>query len=499
MELQFSTEIVNCLKQIKGEQQTQEQTQELRISDGMPDVGRVLCAWGQPVLRGKDWQSDSVGVNCGVMVWVLYAPEDGGQAQCVQSWLPMNFQWDMPQTKEEGTVNCHLALRSVDARPVSGRKLMLRATLCAAAQIYGPYRLELHTPENVPQDIQLKQSVYPMCLAKEAGEKAFVMDEELTLPDAVPAVDKVIRFALQPEVEERKVLGDKMIFRGSTHLHLLYRTPEGALCVWDHHIPFSQYCQLQQEYGSQGQTWVLPVVTSAELEADDQGRLRLKAGLTGQYVICDTVPVTVVEDAYSPDREVGVTTHTLAWPTVLERQNQRVRGEQTGNFGSSRGVDVVFYAGCPHKQRQPEELLVELPGMFQVLYYDTEGVLQSATVSWQDTVSLGLGQGANMDILCSSVGIPQIITGENTTLLRGEMLLDTITTAVEEMTMVTGLEVGQNRVKDPVRPSLILRRAGHCSLWDLAKQNGSTVEAIQKANGLQGEPEPDKMLLIPIP
>jgi len=53
-------------------------------------------------------------------------------------------------------------------------------------------------------------------------------------------------------------------------------------------------------------------------------------------------------------------------------------------------------------------------------------------------------------------------------------------------------------VPDPNRPSLIVRRAGANRLWDIAKDSGSTVEAIQKVNGLQGEPAPDQMLLIPV-
>ena len=64
--------------------------------------------------------------------------------------------------------------------------------------------------------------------------------------------------------------------------------------------------------------------------------------------------------------------------------------------------------------------------------------------------------------------------------------------------MVTGLTLGEVQEPDPGRPSLILYRAGKTRLWDIAKQNGSTVEAIRKANGIAEEPEPGRMLLIPV-
>ena len=63
---------------------------------------------------------------------------------------------------------------------------------------------------------------------------------------------------------------------------------------------------------------------------------------------------------------------------------------------------------------------------------------------------------------------------------------------------VSALTLGEHVQPDPGRPSLILRRAGTDTLWDLARRSGSTVEAICMANGLEGEPEPGRMLLIPV-
>ena len=64
--------------------------------------------------------------------------------------------------------------------------------------------------------------------------------------------------------------------------------------------------------------------------------------------------------------------------------------------------------------------------------------------------------------------------------------------------MLCALEIGAERLPDASRPSLVLRRMRDDSLWDIAKACGSTVEAIRHANRLEGEPDPDRMLLIPV-
>jgi hypothetical protein len=95
-------------------------------------------------------------------------------------------------------------------------------------------------------------------------------------------------------------------------------------------------------------------------------------------------------------------------------------------------------------------------------------------------------------------GIPQGELSGGRISARGDVLLDTCTTAVQGIPMVTGLELGEAVKPDPNRPSLILRRCGTAPLWELAKCNRSTVAAIRGINGLEGEPETGRMLLIPV-
>ena len=76
--------------------------------------------------------------------------------------------------------------------------------------------------------------------------------------------------------------------------------------------------------------------------------------------------------------------------------------------------------------------------------------------------------------------------------------MDLRCTSRRPIPMVTGLSLGEEKTADAARPSLILRRAGGQRLWDIAKSTGSTVSGIRKANGLDREPEENRILLIPV-
>ena len=171
MELQFNKGDVAFLHRAVDQAQTQEQTQEIRIGDGMPEIGRVLGCWGQVMIRGKEWRGNGISIQGGVKLCVLYAPEEGNSYQSVEAWLPFQMKWDLKEDLQDGTILVQPMLKSADARVVSSRKLMVRANISCGLQAYSPSHKEVYSPVQVPEDVCLLRRSYPVMLPKEAGEK----------------------------------------------------------------------------------------------------------------------------------------------------------------------------------------------------------------------------------------------------------------------------------------------------------------------------------------
>ena len=129
MEMPFEKRVEKFWQQKLYAPVTREESQELRLPESMPDVGRVIAAWGQPVLRGKEWRSDHIALTGGVMVWVLYAPEDGSGPRRLESWLPFTARVDHSHTGPDGVIRAECLVCGTDARNISARKLMQNGML----------------------------------------------------------------------------------------------------------------------------------------------------------------------------------------------------------------------------------------------------------------------------------------------------------------------------------------------------------------------------------
>ncbi len=488
MELEFKKRSLSCLAPVVQEAQCQEQTLEIRLSDGLPDVGKVLCAWGQPILRGKEWEHRSIGCTAGVMVWVLYAPEDGTHPRCLEGWIPFSFSWDLEEGTPEGLLELDLKLRFVDARSASARKLMVRCGLCAAPRTLTRQEHTLFEPGELPRELQLRRETFPLALLREAGEKSFQLAEDLTLPASAPQPEKLLYFTLTPEVTDARVLTSRVVFRGNGNLHVFYRGQGGELASWEFPLPFSQYAQLEDSV-SDGEAAVLPIVTALELNLDDEGALVLKAGITCQYSISSREPVVLVTDAYCPRRDLSLDRRSLAIPALLESRREQLKNEEP----LPQDAQLLDCQILPD-QPQSRDGSLELPGHTQLLYRDGEGALQGMARRWKVSKPLPLGDGVMLNAAPGCPAAPETRPGT----LRYEVPVTFTAASAAPVEAVAAVTLGAAQPADPDRPSLILRRPGEQTLWDLAKAAGSTVEAIQAANGLTGEPEPGKLLIIPV-
>ncbi len=479
MEQNFGKITLGCLDTAVEEVRTAEQTQELRLMDELPDIGQVLGAWGQPVLRGKQWRPDSVSFSGGMMVWVLYAPEEGGGPRWVDTWVPFQHSWELPEGTKEGTMGVRCLTRFTDARPLSPRKLLVRAGMSVFVSALSEKDLEIHSPRGTDTGIETLKRTYPLRLRKEAGEKSFQIDEEITLTEGKP--ESLVCWHFSPMIGEKKVLSSRLVLRGTGHFGGLVRWEDGSMGAFSEEVPFAQYAELGQSHGEGAQAEVLPAVTGLEAELTQEGRIALKCGMTAQYVISDVEPITLAEDAYAPGREVKLEKTTLEVPVVLESRRESFRPETPGTGG--RVVAMDFLPDFPRQSRGETGVELQLAGVFQGLTQQGE-TLGGHTSRWEGKHRLNAGEG------CRLMAIPQS-AGD------GSFHLDLTATAVQRIPMVTSAQAGEP-VKQEDGPSLILRRCGEGGLWEAAKGCGSTMAAIRRANGLEGEPEPGRMLLIPV-
>ncbi|MCD7859593.1 MAG: DUF3794 domain-containing protein [Firmicutes bacterium] len=496
MELTFQKQSVPYLRRLFSRSETQEQTQELHLGEGLPDAGRVLGAWGQCVARGKQWSGSELSLSGAVRAWVLYAPEDGSENRVAEIWIPVTFRWELPEAEEDGKFTAKMQLKSIDARVSGARKILVRANVTAFVVATVPDEAAFPMLPAVPEDVQTLVRTYPLDIPREDGEKTFLTEDELTLPPSQPPVGKILCLRLSPRISETKLLGGKLVFRGQGDVKLSYLTQEGRFAEWEAQLPFSQFADLGGEYSALAHAQVEPLLTGLEAELTD-GRIPIKCSYAGQYTVYDRVELSVCQDAYSPLRPVQVHTEEITLPVELEKRTQTLDFSERFRADAAALEDISLQWDIP--VARPTEQGVELRFCAQVqsVYKDPEGMLRCAGNRLEKSIELPAGQGSFLLVSVRELPVKASLSPEGME-ISGSLELTLQAMAEQVFSAVGALTIEAEQEPDPKRPSLLLRRMEQAELWDLAKAAGSTVERIRLANHLSGEPEQGKMLIIPV-
>ena len=495
MELQWKSAPCSYMRSMLRQVQNQEQTLELRLTDGMPDIGRVLCAWGQIQLRSKEWRTDTIHVGGGINVWALYMPEDGTEPQCVEGWMPFQGKWPLPEHSKEGVICADVALRSLDGRTISPRKMLLRASVALLAEAMEQQQVAVYTPDELPEGVCLLKQSYPLQLLQEAGEKIFSVEQTLPLSGVMPK--KILACNIVPLVTEQAVTAGRMVMRGHLEVNYVALEENGHLYSNRLEMPFAQFAELERDHDKEASSTVTMALSDVTWMLEPEG-LRVKCGLVAQYGIYAGCLLQVAEDAYSPKQSLVPKIEQLQMPVLLDRLHPQMEADMELPIQARNVVDVVFSADQPAQYREADRLVVELPGVFQVLYYDQDDMLQCATRNWSGRWELPAGDNCCLRLGLRCCGASAVSVAADRVNVIAHLQMDVQTCAEQQIPMVTGLQMGERIAVDPKRPSLILRKSGGKSLWEIAKHCGSTVEAIQEANGLTSQPPAEQMLLIPV-
>ena len=498
MELEFNKSTIAYLRSVAGEVKDQEETGEIRVPDGLPDVGRVLCSWGQALIRTKEWRGNGMTASGGILVKVLYEAEGEEGLHCVESWLPFQTKWEFSQTEKDGYIRIIPQVTSVEARMASSRKLIVCARISIDGKAMVSDQISISTGADLPPDVQMLKNTYPLQLPVEAGEKVFSSEDVIPYPPGMPLLAQLVSYTAVPVLSETKLMGDKIVFRGCSKLRFVYLDTSGILHTFNHEVPFSQYTQLDGQYDDNAEITIDFALTGLEIEQGEGDAYNCKIGIAAQYLVCVRTITEIVEDVFSPVRKISCKFEELNIPSVLNRREIPVEPSCSLPVEMDQIVDAIFNPGIPCRFTENGDMYADLSGTFQVLGTDVMGRISAVTERWMQSVPLNddvhtiveMRFKPNNDTACGMNGSSSFVSTE--------LPLEIVILNQKPIPMVTNVEIGEPVRQDPDRPSVILRKAGEDSLWKIAKDAGSSVEAIRMANGIEGELEPERIILIPV-
>ena len=502
MELLFEKKTMDCLGEIFYEVISQEETAEAIVPDSYPDAQRIVDSFASVVIRGKELQGGHLTVSGGIHAGVLFVPEEQNNPKVLHYYIPFTIKCENSDITENTKTMMDCYVRSVDARIVNPRKIMVRVNLAGSMTGYeGVSQQQYVYTEDEASDLQIKTNDYQSICVMEVGEKTFAIAEEMELPSGRDPMQELVKYQTDLDVTETKMVGNKGAFKGVVTVKLLYLTDDEALSTWSCQLPFSQYVEFENDYDEQELKVLLGLSDINIEDANGQGkRLLVNMQIQAQcQAICEK-SVQGIDDAYSIGHYFTPQWDVLHSMGRLDHQSMNHVVRKPMEIGAKNIIDTCIYMDTPQIRRQEDEINICVPMTANVLYEDNDGQILGAQCRMDAICKTDLAEGCicrpEAKLVGEGFAVP---TGEGVE-VRCAVGFEIDCYSDMGIRTLCGGELSEETLPAEERPSVILRKSkGGESLWDVAKKSHTTMDVIRKANELPEDAElVSGVFLIPV-
>ncbi len=477
-----------------------EEVYETIVPDALPDILSITDSYGLVLVSSRELREERADISGQIRASVMYSSESGS---CEHISLQIPFSHSFEINGGEGCVLMGGAeLQSIDTRTINPRKIIVRASVRVWAKIIEPKSFELCS--GLAEDnssVQILTEKYSATLPCAAGRRSFTIEDRLELPATRPPAARILRYSCNMPVSDYSVIGRKVVFKGIFVLKILYMSHDGEFLTHTAEIPFSQIADLDGlEDKAECVIRLFPEDISLVPDESSDGRsFDLTFTAEAQVEAYITRSLETVGDLYSTSMKSAVDIRPYSFTGSAGRTSKRqtIRDMIEVPVQVRQGCDAEVYFDAVRTARTDEGVECSANATVRALYMDESGALGTATKKLQ--VSAVIPSAA--DTACTAAVSAENIAvsaGVNGVEVRFDVCFEAEFTKREIISAVEGARLEEYGDDAPVRPSVVLRYpSADETLWQMAKRYNTTVDDICAANGITGEPDMTKLLLIP--
>lgn len=494
MELNLDkNEIIICnIESMIGEQSFES---DILLPDYYENIMKILKCNVTPVILKTNILGNKITVD-GIAIIKIYYQTIENKVKTISSKVNFSKNFDLKDQINNAHVDSKISLDYVNCRAVDERKIDVKGALSIKIKIF------CNNKENILLNasgvgLQIKKdNIKNMVITGNSNQ--FVIKEDLELENTKPDIGNIIRYDINTNITEKKVIENKIICKGEVLLKILYNpfkdeneevVPVSVEFVLPIHniIDFSGV-----EERSNCEVSFNDILTEIIPKSDDNGKNRyfsVEIDFNINSKCNKEIESKVIVDAYSTLMDVKCLNKTLNCCKILNQINEGISVEAnvtvpyTDNF---KILDVWSIPKIVYSKKTDEGIDVEGKIELSILgLEDGKPVYIEKFIDFKKMLTIdNLKDGTiNFDFDITMLSINYNVNYDSID-LKLELLLTGCVYESYSKNIIVDIEVDQSKVKErSLDDSLIIYYAQPGEdIWELAKRYNTSISAILEEN-----------------
>lgn len=485
------------------------------LPDYRPDFSELIISQGRVQVEETKVVKGHVTVKGNLHFELLYRTrqmEPG--VSCLDGMFPFQETLAADEAREFDTASVRCELEDLSIHMTNSRKLGVRALVGLTVEI------SEFTSEEFPSEItgdettQVKNRVLDCLQLKGSGRDECRLHEEIELPANKQNIKEILWRQVQLQSTESRSMEGKIQIRADLQLFVLYTgEPEERLEWYETKIPV--VCEAEAESACTDQICYITARLqdwNVQGQEDLEGEQRIicvDGVLQTEYRLYEEQHVGMLEDMYALDRRIVLQKEQVQTERLLMKNNSRCKVSDTITLESGK-KEILQICSCfgsiqtDHIEITEEGILAEGAVRVQILYFTrddsapldaAEGLIPFSRLVEAPGITPECRYEMDTDIVLLSV----MIRSGNILEVQAVIDFNTIVFAPDGIEKICSAEeekIDWDKIQQ--MPGMIgLRIREGDTLWNIARENHTTVAEIRRTNQLPEEPlDPGTMILL---
>ncbi|MBO5364558.1 MAG: DUF3794 domain-containing protein [Clostridia bacterium] len=470
------------------------------VPDVKPDIKKVLEISSTVCITQKSIQQDKVFLQGVIRMTVLYLPDGDSSGRLCSLFVTQDFNHsiDARGAMPDMQLSCEALAETVDHTLLNSRKVNLRCVLGLGIKVVRPILLSLATGVEADTEIALKKERLRLLGNTETCECQIILREQLEFPSGKPTIGEILRITAVPTATELRLMDNKAVAKGQVRVCTLYSSDtDHSVQFMEHLLPFTEILDMDgATEGMDGDIDFSLADMYYEIRDDSDGEPRnlgLELVLAATVRGSEVTEIDAVTDAYSLCGELELTCGTHHIEQLLDNSTAELSHKDQAQVPSmlpplKQVCDVNASARIDRISVEGEQITVYGTLRTNILYLTADETVPVSGFSHLSEFSQVFSvAGADSNTACDAQvyldHVSYTLSGNDSLELRFILGLTVKSLKTGDTVFVEDIALRPDAGK--LHPCIVLYfvQKGD-SLWKIAKEYHTTVEALKSLNNL---------------
>lgn len=478
---------------------------DMIVPDSKPDILNTICTSGIVSIYKKEAQEGKVRIDGGINTYIMYMPDGTDDTvRGLNTTIDFSENINVSNCNEGMNVVSEVKVKSIEGKVINGRKVGIKATLEISLKIYLNEEVEIINEIQNENEIQILKEDLKVNSLVGRGETKIYAKDNIQI-DNMDNLAEILKVQICLTDKDIKISYNKILTKSEAEIKIMYLTEDNRINTVNYKIPvvgFIDMPNVTEENICDVNYEVKNIIIKPNTQDEHSICVEIEFEVT--CYVYEEKQINLIQDMYSTSVNLNFEKKQIMTMTDKQNMTDIKQIREKINLADIEGlslIDVDITPTITNENKINSKILYEAELNLKFIFQNsrTQITTKETKIPFEYTVE-NLQNGESLNTNCNmEVKSTDFIIQDNGDInCNIDLQTETNMYRTANINMIDSIEENGEREEQDYSIAIYIVKKGD-TLWNIAKEFGSTVDGIARVNGIENTNQimPGQKLYIP--